>query len=65
MVVLYACSVPQLDELDGRGAARQLAVLRPDGRARHLPALRHHQAGHRQLEEGAFYTLFLPLMTVF
>lgn len=40
-------SIPQLDELDGRGAARQLAVLRPHGRTRHLPAVRHHQARHR------------------
>lgn len=46
-------SVPQLDELDGRVAAHQLAVLRSGRRFGHLPAVRHHQAGHRHLVEGA------------
>ena len=42
-----------MDELDGRDASRELAVLRPGRRLGDLPALRHHQTRHRELEPGA------------
>jgi len=45
-------SVSQLDELVGREPSRELLVHRPLRRPRHVPALRHHPAGNRQLEES-------------
>lgn len=51
-------SLPQLDELNGRGAARELAVLGPGRWPGHLPAVRCHQAWHCELEPcaQAFHT---------
>ena len=42
-----------MDELDGRGPPRELALLGPGRRSGHLPALRHHQTRDGELESGA------------
>jgi plastin-3 len=51
-VVLTSClffSIPQLDELDGCKAARQLAVLRSGRWSGHLPTVRRYQTGNCEL----------------
>ena len=61
--VLFYFSVPQLDELLGREATRQLLVHRPLRRSHHVPDLRNNSARNRQLEESRqVISFFFPVI---